>query len=275
MPSNTRLKGSNDWGATAYWSAGTAPADGEDLFVNDGADTFTAGISRPGDDLLSLTVTPGFSGNGGAGGASASYMVFDVDQTNTGVLDYNGNGDWWHQKGGTGGGIYKIVVRPIKRTMHFNLLDADNDILEVENGVVYVGTDATLVDVLFTGGEGVIDTNGSDTIDEIYVNNARVTLKRDFTTAGVGAGGVLYWDGAGITGGNVALDGGTLVWLDGNLGNVTGRGGVLDLRQLKKDVTGSTFRAGRSLTYARSNTPSADVTFSATDPIASGPQTAA
>lgn len=192
MATRYHLAGTTDFGAGASWHDGVygasgAPASTDTLWLTEGADTISAGLSQAAVDLTALRVTDGFSGRVGAPGSS---LTIAVQQTNTGIVEYAASGGYMYLAGGTNN-IWKVRVKGAgKLFLTGGAVAGTGDAIEVYGGELDVADgcaiDGTSLDVY--GGSTVVDYKGSDTITTLNIHSGTVVMRRVCTTVNLFGG---------------------------------------------------------------------------------------
>lgn len=233
MSTKSRLPGSSNFTAAAYYSGGAALASGDQANFEYGGDVIDTNILNPGLDLLGFLNGSGSRYNYGAAG---SPMQFDCDRTSTGVIENYGLGDYWYLMAGTGTGVFnKIVNNPANRAHRFVISSGAITLLEHAAGLVQLGSAVTGTTIRVMGGDLIADYHASNALATIDVTGGRVELAKDFTTLNVLGGEVIIDDQSnGTTFGAINIYGGTLKWRNGNLGNIVLKGGVFDKSGIAK-----------------------------------------
>lgn len=178
MANNTWTGGANDgnWGTAGNWSAGTIPADTEDVFINAGAQNITtlpSPIPATG-SLASLTISPGWTaslGGGASGSANISATIVSISMG--GAAIYLGTGTRTTTNiDSTGRGTVFITA-------------GTNTTVSIGRGAQYdIGGTAVVTTFNDAGGAGTIAY--SATVITTATCFGRLTCARPITTAVVG-----------------------------------------------------------------------------------------
>lgn len=84
------------------------PADEDDIRFLAGGDVLTDSLSQPGIDFVGVRQWPGSS----VSMAEGSFLICDIDNSGTGILEYLGYGPRFNHGGGTGGVVAKVNCSP-------------------------------------------------------------------------------------------------------------------------------------------------------------------
>lgn len=149
MPNKFWTGGANDgnWSTAGNWSPSGAPVTGDDVYVEEGSQNITLGLSQGSVNLASLRI----SFNGTIGTASTPLTI----GCNSGTVNITGTGSFYKITAGTGG-ISKIVYNP------------------KGNSTLYIagGTTTTLE----TGGIGLVEIDSAAVVTNIYSNGAGINI---------------------------------------------------------------------------------------------------
>jgi len=141
--------GANDgnWSTGGNWSTASAPITGDDVYVEEGSQNITLGLSNAGVNLASLRI----SFNGTVGTSSTPLTI----GCNSGTVVITGGGSFYKIYAGTGG-ISKIQFNP------------------KNNGILYLagGTTTTLE----TGNNGLIEVDAAAVVTNIYANGSGINM---------------------------------------------------------------------------------------------------
>ena len=276
MP-NYRKAGSSDFGATGYWDS--ALADNQDLRIDSGADDFTSGTNRDGDDFLSVHFERSFGSPSQVSGTSTDPLRFDCNQTGTGTVRLAHNGAEVNIRGGAGGTHNDVEILPGNPSMRVNYGQTTINKLLIEGGNVVVGADCVMPasndTVIFGGSHRILAHTGGTNVPTIHVYGGQVLLQRDFTALHIYNNAIVTLDlAAGVTGGNIFLrampGSGSLVHIKGDVATVHGFSGVYNRSRLSRAAAGTALNRYPLLTEIVERGP-ARVTFTNTYTFGSGP----
>lgn len=253
MPSNIRKPGSGDLSATGYWSAGTAPATGEDLYFTSGKESYTAGLNLAAVDAQSINFGPEWGDDASVIGDGSSPLQIDLDRTGASTgLYFNGRCREANFAAGSTGTWTKATIAPINPTARINLSAASSGgTLVIESGLVTIGETFRPSTIRVYGGTVIIRAHSSNT-PAIEVYGGRVICYRDWSSVTV-YGGRFEYDLApegstAYTGGTITLVGPTaeVLPLSGTCGTCIFRAGRINKSQARKALT---LGSGGSTTY--------------------------
>lgn len=237
------VKGATNAGATATYSTGALPVNGDVLNFSEGAGVFNVNTSTAlaAVDLLKVSVRDGCSVQ--IGDESNPFAV-DINQTSTGIFEYYGSGSAVYLKGGGGGVIYEIIWAPSNGAARLNLLTAANTTLRVYSGIVVVPGDVTLANIDILGpGTVVAQEHASDVLGTVNIANGGrlITRRRLAGTCTIGEGGEMEYDvdTTTTTSQSVVLMGGRITHRKGSM-VIVGRKGEYDYSRLEKSTYGVT-----------------------------------
>lgn len=195
------------WATGANWSSGSAPANGDDVYILGGASIISSGLAQSAVALNSLTVSTGFTGSVGESAINGAYLDIGAAAFRA-VQAFSGSGF-------VSGGFTRFKWNP-GATPFTATIDA-------------TGTSAD-------SGFGALRIKGGDTTSSVVVNGGSVDLAtRPGETASVNSvkvSGGVFTSGAGVTYGGsspaVTQSGGTayLNWAS-SLATLTQHAGTL------------------------------------------------
>lgn len=228
--------------AHAQWGKGSAIATGDGLFVPYGCSLTTDLAVMAAVDLTAFVVESGVVCN--LGTTTGTPLELLVSSGSTARFLYLGAGTYAYLTGDFDQFEWSPSA-PTQLTLTGGNLAGG---LVVSFGSVTVsalcdfGASAWL---LVTGGSVTVLAKAGDVVPSVRVNGGTCLLMRDFTAAYVGGSGRLTFDGAGLTGGTVEIDGdaaAAFIWLDGDIGAVEGRSGEFDYSRLRTPATCASIR---------------------------------
>lgn len=235
------LTGAVDLNAGASYSGGALPLAGDTLnFSTPGADITTNPTALGTIDLLEIVLGAGLTRNLGS---ATAYVNLLSNRTSTGKLKILSPSDAAYIQGGSAGTgvIYEAILAPINASMQVFAKGWINTIWRQFAGVAKVLSDSTISQVLLDGGYLDVFSHASDIIDGAgRVGNATMYTRRRVTGAmTIGNRGIVRYDvDTTDTSGTFTVQaGGTLIVEAGDITADLSPGGVLDLRNLKKDYT--------------------------------------
>ncbi|HEX4069561.1 MAG TPA: hypothetical protein VHX68_00260 [Planctomycetaceae bacterium] len=227
----TAATGPNDWSNAANWSAGSAPATGDNVYVATGTVPILYGLAQSGVTLSSLNVSQAYTGTIGLPTYNArGYREYRTMELQIGATTVNiGTGS-----SGSGSGRMKLNTGTATTTL--NVLNTGQP-LDVGNpAFIWHGSNSsnvanlvkTTMCIAFFPGDtaqlatlriGFVSNPNSDvtlttgvglTLGTLDMNGGTVTLNNGATTATCSAGKLTVIGTGGVT--TLTVDGGTVVY---------------------------------------------------------------
>lgn len=228
MATKTWLDVDGDWSNAANWG-GAIPVDDDDVVINAGSKSITAGLNQSGVQLNSLSITSGYTGNIGTNGTSLQIDVNGGAPTLFRVA-MGGQYIYWSGTtavdltvGSTGSGGFYMTGGSF----------SGKKIIGGATGLVYVATGVTMGDI-YSAGTG-FDVASAFTNALLYGGNH--TIRAAVTNLTLGANTSCSTRGATINVSNVyahrgsrltTYSGGTIGSLNAYPGSVFTNGGAFD-----------------------------------------------
>lgn len=215
-------------------AVGGAPSTGDSVYVKEGADTYTAGLSLPAVDLALLALMPGWFGNMGD---DSSYLDISVSDGATAKLIAAWSGMFAHIRGGTAALIDRVEMMP-QRNGTLVLAAADvADILQT-SGVLKLKETLDAENCRIKGGKCILEySSETGTLAEASGSGLIEIHRVVATVRALGGGRVIF--GRDDKAPSTALEvlGGYVKYLGGTIPQLTLRAGTLDLREATQPIT--------------------------------------
>lgn len=237
MPNITRFPGSVDVGDTAYYTGTAIPGVGDSLYFLEGEDKLSANMTALVNDLALIAFAPGNKTT-----FSVTALAVTVDQSEAGIIKYEGSANGTLKFVGQAadndvGSIFWWSNSPSARG-EFDAMDILENV-EVTAGSVYIGPTALFAadsEVWVIGGDIHIAAHATDVVPLIEAKaGSRTVIKRAFTDLNVAAGAWVEIDLGALAGVNITNNGGTIVWLSGDIsGTFKHLQGDLDISKFKR-----------------------------------------
>ena len=223
-------------GANFTTAIGGAPSSGDSIYLKEGSDTYTSGISLPAVDALLLALMPEWYGNLGD---ATSYLDIEINRTATGKLVAAWSGQFAHVRGGTGGVISTVEMKP---TRGGTLVLAGADIANIiqTSGVLLLKETADAESLRVRGGKAVLEYSAeTGTLAEVATGGLIEIHRVMATVRALGGGRVIFGrdDKPPSTALEVLGQDAYVKYLGGTIPLLTGRAGTLDLRSATQPIT--------------------------------------
>jgi hypothetical protein len=248
----TAATGPNDWANGANWSTGSAPANGDDVYISTGSVPILYGLAQSSVTLDSINVSQAFTGTIGLPTYSnKGYREYRTAELQIGATTVNVG------QGGTGSGSGRMKLNTGTATGTINVYgtgqpaDLGNpsfiwhgtnsgnvvNLTRANMGVAFFPGDTAEIATLRIGfvanqNSDVILTCGVGcTLGTLDMNGGTVSINNGATTATVSAGTLTVLGTAGVT--TLTVDGGDVVYNStGTLGTpIVSEAGTLDFSQ--------------------------------------------
>lgn len=177
MPSKYWTGGANDgnWSTAGNWNGGV-PVTGDDVFIEEGSQAITLGLSQGSVNLASLRIS--FSGSVGT---SSTPLTIGC---NSGTVSISGNGSFYKITAGTGG-ISKIIFNP-KANCTFYLAGGTTTTLETGDAGLVEIDGAAVVTNIFANGAGINIAYNATAVTALTNTRSNVATYRPVTTVTTG-----------------------------------------------------------------------------------------
>lgn len=195
MPSTLRWTGGagdNNWQTVGNWvdystgsAAGAAPATGDTVYVIDGSQSITAGLSNSSVNLVGLYFGERYTGNVGTTGAP---LVISV-ASGTPIFQYKASGAYANVQPGSS----NITTAKVISTGpgELRLVGGTTTTLQVGSSAkVYVQSGAIVTTIYEAGGSLIVDSNAT-AITALIQEGGRSIFDRAVTTATLAGAGTL------------------------------------------------------------------------------------
>jgi trimeric autotransporter adhesin len=248
----TSATGPNDWSNGANWSTGSAPANGDDVFISTGTVPILYGLDQSSVTLDSLNVSQAYTGTIGLPTYNAKgYREYRTLELQVGATTINIG------TGGTGSGSGRLKLNTGSVTGTLNVYNTGQPADTGNPALIWHGTSSSNVvnlnkaniGIAFFPGDtaemttlrtGYVSNQNSDvtltvgagaTVGTLDMNGGTVTINNGATTATVSAGTLTVLGTGGITA--LTADGGSVVYNStGTLGTaIVSEDGSLDFSQ--------------------------------------------
>lgn len=262
--------GGVDFGLAGNWhdgvyGASAAPASADTLYMTEGSDAITAGLTQTAVDLAKLLITNGFSGRIGGAGSS---LIVAVDNTNTGLVEYGAGGGYMYLTAGTNN-LYQVRVNGAG-LLYLTGGTVEN-LLEISSGGLNVNDSTALNGITYRqfGGESVIDYKGSDTPTTVDVRGGTLVLRRPVTTLNIYEGGsvVIQCEKAATAATTINMQGGKLDHRCGTITNFNALSGYFTFENAIRDITLTTVSVSVAAKWGLLQGRNAKVTWPTVTPI--------
>lgn len=215
---------------------GGAPSSGDSVYIKEGNDTYTAGLSLPAIDLALLALMPGW---GGDLGSDSTYLDISVSNGADARLILAWSGRFAHIRGGTAAAFDTVEMRPT-RNGRAVLRDADVPNIIQSSGVLELKDTLDAENVRVAGGKCVLEySSETSTLAEASASGLIEIHRVAATVRAQGGGRVIFGrDDKPPSSALEVLGGGYIKYLGGTIPSLVLKpGGVLDLRELTEPMT--------------------------------------
>jgi hypothetical protein len=215
---------------------GGAPSSGDLVYVKEGNDTYTAGLSLAAVDLNLLALMPGW---GGDMGNDSAYLDLSVSSGVDPRLILAWSGRFAHIRGGTAAAFDTVEMRPT-RGGRVVLRDADVPNIIQSSGVLELKETLDAENVRVGGGKCVLEySSEAGTLAEASAAGLIEIHRVMATVRAMGGGRVIFGrDDKPPSTALEVLGGGYAKYIGGTLPSLVLKpGGVLDLREATQPIT--------------------------------------
>jgi len=213
-----------------------APSSGDSVYLKEGNDTYTAGLSLPAVDLVLLALMPGW---GGDMGNDSTYLDISVSNGADARLILAWAGRFAHIRGGTVAAFDTVEMRPT-RGGRVVLRDAAVPNLIQSSGVLELKDTLDAENVRVGGGKCTLEySSAAGTLAEASGSGLIEVHRVMATVRAQGGGRVIFGrDDKPPSSALEVLGGGYVKYLGGTVPSLVLKpGGVLDLREATQPIT--------------------------------------